>query len=474
MIDSTVRTRFAPSPTGALHLGNARTAMFAWLYARGHGGAFILRSEDTDADRSGTDHLEQLIEALRWLGLDWDEGPDIDGPHAPYVQSGRLQRHRRILEELLDQDRAYPCFCTREELAQARRRREAAGEPPRYTGTCAALGERERTRQRESGRSAVIRLRVPEAGETGHDDLVHGHLRTAWRTIGDFVIAREDGSPVFLFANAVDDADMGISHVFRGEDHLSNTPRQRLLLEALRLGAPADGHLPLVLGAGGRPLAKRDGSASLADLRERGYRPEAIVNHLARIGFTPECDELLPLVDLAARFRLDHVGRAAAHHDPRALGHWQKLSVEALDDATAWHWIESGRPANAVELPVDGIAFTAAIRHNTLLPEDAWYWADRLFAPGSEPDADARAEIERAGPGFFRQALAVDSPSPAEDFRGWVKAVGGVTGARGRDLFRPLRAALTGALAGPELHAVVPLIPPNVVHERLRRAGGGN
>lgn len=474
MTDSTVRTRFAPSPTGALHLGNARTALFAWLYARGHSGAFVLRSEDTDADRSEADHLDRLMGALRWLGLDWDEGPDVGGPHRPYVQSGRRQRHHDCLQRLLEADHAYPCFCTREELAQARRRQEAAGEPPRYPGTCAGLDETEQARQRAAGRSAVIRLRVPESGESGHDDLVHGHLRTSWRTIGDFVIAREDGSPVFLFANAVDDADMDITHVFRGEDHLANTPRQLLVLEALGLPAPAYGHLPLVLGANGRPLAKREGSASLADLRERGYRPKAIVNHLARIGFTPESGDLLPLGELAARFGLDHVGRAAARHDPQALDHWQKLAVEALDDTTAWHWIDSHRPPDAVELPVDGLVFTAAIRHNTLLPEDAWHWAGRLFAPGADPDEEAREEIGRTGGAFFEQALAIDSPSPAEDFRGWAKAVGGATGAKGRGLFRPLRAALTGALAGPELHAVVPLIPPEIVRERLHRAARGN
>jgi len=469
---STVRTRFAPSPTGALHLGNARTALFAWLFARGHGGTFLLRSEDTDVRRSEAAHLQELLAGLRRLGIDWDEGPDIGGPHAPYLQSGRLERHRSCLQQLLDADRAYPCFCTREELAEARRRQVAAGKPPRYPGTCAGLDEPARASRRADGRSAVIRLRVPERGESSHDDLVHARMRTALHTIGDFVIAREDGSPVFLFANAVDDADMGITHVFRGEDHLANTPRQLLLLEALDLAAPAYGHLPLVLGEHGRPLAKREGGASLSQLHERGYLPLAITNHLARIGYTPASDALLGMQDLAAGFEPAGIGRAAARHDPRALDHWQKLAVEALDDEALRDWIEAHRPLDVASLPVDMRTFVEAVRHNVLLPGDAWYWAERLFSPQAGPDREAQAEIERAGRAFFEAALAVESPSPGDDFGAWAKAVGVRAGVKGRDLFRPLRAALTGTLAGPELHAVVPLMTPELVRERLRRATG--
>lgn len=466
----TIRTRFAPSPTGALHLGNARTALFGWLYARGHGGAFVLRSEDTDAARSEHGHLDELLAALRWLGLDWDEGPDCGGPHAPYTQSRRDERHRACLQQLLEADHAYPCFCSREALAEARRRQIAAGRPPRYPGTCARLDETERAQQRAAGHAAVIRLRVAGVGEVAHQDLVHGPLRTATDTIGDFVIAREDGSPTFLFANAVDDADMEISHVFRGEDHLANTPRQLLLLQALGLPAPAYGHLPLVLGGDGRPLAKREGSASLAALRASGYLPIAIVNHLARIGFNPEADELLALDELARRFDLGHVGRAAARHDPQALDHWQKLAVEGLDDATLWDWIERHRPHDAVTLPVAGVDLVAAIRPNVRLPADAWSWAERLFADDPAIDAEAREEIRHAGAGFFDAALALETPPPTVDFRAWADTLGNTLGLRGKALFRPLRAALTGTLAGPELHAVIPLMGHQRVRQRLRCA----
>lgn len=468
MTESTVRTRFAPSPTGALHLGNARTALFSWFHARGHGGSFVLRSEDTDAERSEARHLEAFLPALKWLGLDWDEGPDRGGPHGPYCQSERRDRYQVHLDRLLETDQAYPCFCTRAELAAARQRQVTAGEPPRYPGTCAGLDPQARAEQRAAGRSAVLRLRVPAQGDVEYEDLVHGHLRTALETIGDFVIAREDGTPVFLSANAIDDAEMGITHVFRGEDHLPNTPRQLLLLKALGLPAPAYGHLPLVLGEHGRPLAKREGGASLEALREAGYRPEAVVNHLARIGFTPGSDELLSVGELADRFDLIHVGRAAGRHDLHALNHWQKLAVDRLDDETAWSWLQAHCPEDAVELPVEGTAFTAAVRPNVRLPADAWRWAHKLFATEAEPDEDALAEIRRAGGKFFEKAASIDSPAPTEDFRGWAKAVGAATEVRGKDLYRPLRAALTGALAGPELHAVVPLMPTELVYRRLQ------
>lgn len=470
MATTTVRTRFAPSPTGALHPGNARTALFAWLHARGQGGVFLVRCEDTDAERSEAGHLDALLESLRWLGLDWDEGPDTGGAYGPYHQTQRGELYREHLQRLQHEDRAYPCFCTREELAEVRRQQIAAGRPPRYPGTCAGLGPAEREARRAEGRSAVLRLRVPAEGEIVFEDLVHGSQRTALATIGDFVIARGDDSPTFLFANAVDDALMEISHVLRGEDHLANTPRQLLVLEALGLPAPAWGHLPLVLGEQGRPLSKREGAVSLAQLREAGYLPLAVVNHLARIGFTPGSDELLSLRELASRFDFAHVGRAAARHDPQALEHWQKLAVEALDDAALWAWLEAYRPADATGLPVAGQAFAAAVRPNVHLPADAWQWAYRLFAPDAAPDEQARAEIETAGPAFFEVAGTVDTPAPADDFRAWAQAVGERTGNRGRALYRPLRAALTGTVAGPELHAVVPLMPPELIRRRLQQA----
>jgi len=468
MSDDHVRTRFAPSPTGALHLGNARTALFNWLFARGRGGRLVLRSEDTDVARSDTVHLEGLQRDLHWLGLDWDEGPDIGGPYAPYAQSARMDVYRGYLDQLVAADRAYPCFCTREELEIARRRQRAAGRPPRYPGTCAHLDAAARAQRRAEGREATLRFRVPGEGINGFEDLLRG--RQEWRPgdVGDFVIARSDGTPAFLFANAVDDALMDITHVLRGEDHLSNTPRQVLVLETLALRVPAYGHFPLILGEDDRPLSKRHGAASVADLRDAGYRPEAIVNHLARIGYTPGTEQLATADALARDFEPTRVARSSGRHDPRALDGWQDRALDGLDDRALWDWLEATAPADAPPLPVDGATFVAAVRANVRLPDDAWHWARALFDPAAVPDGDARAEIAAAGPGFFRAALAVETPDPHADFRAWARAVGQASGRRGRGLFRPLRAAITGAVEGPELTAVVPLVPRELFHERLQ------
>lgn len=471
MSGALVRTRFAPSPTGAMHLGNLRTALFNWLFARHCRGAFLVRSEDTDAERSDERHMARMLDGLGWLGLDWDEGPDGAAARGPYRQSERLGLYRGYLDALLAADLAYPCFCTREELAAARHRQLAAGQPPRYPGTCAGLSEAERDERRRAGRPATLRFRVPDTGSIAVEDLVHGHRRYVLADIGDFVIARADGVPAFFFANAVDDALMAVTHVLRGEDHLTNTPRQLLLLAALGLEPPAYGHFPLILGDDGRPLSKRHGAASLDDLRHTGHRPEAVVNHLVRLGYRPGPDTLMDLDALAAGFDLGRVGRAAARHDPQALEGWQRRAVESMDGGALWAWLQEHRPDDAVDPPANGELFAEAVRANVVLPADAWCWARRLFDDAAEPDAEAGREIAAAGPVFFRAAAGVDDPSPAEDFAGWARAVGRATGAKGRTLYRPLRAALTGTVEGPELGAVVPLMPEALVYARLRRSG---
>ena len=467
MNEPPVRTRFAPSPTGALHLGGVRTALFNWLFARARGGRFVLRCEDTDAERSDPALLEALGSHLDWLGLAPDEGPLAGGDHGPYCQSGRGAVYRDALGRLAAAGHTYPCYCTREELAEARRRQLAAGQPPRYPGTCRHLDAAQRAEREAAGRSPAVRFRVPDEGEVAFDDRVLGYQATRLADIGDFIVARSDGAPAFFLANAVDDARMGITDVLRGEDHLANTPRQLLLLAALDLPAPRYGHFGLILDQDHRPLSKRRGGAMLDELRERGQRPEAIVNHLVRIGFAPGSDELLDLAALAGTFAPERVAHGGACHDEAALAHWQRRAVDALDADALWQWIAEARPADATELPVPGPRFAAAVRPNILYPAEAWRWAARLFDPEAEPDADARAEIAAAGPTFFRVAAAVESPAPSEDFRGWAKAVGAAAGVRGRDLFRPLRAALTNAVDGPELAAVVPMIPASIVYRRL-------
>lgn len=471
MAEIPVRTRFAPSPTGALHLGNARTALLNRLFATRYGGRFTLRSEDTDVERSAEHHLERLQGELAWLGLEWEEGPEEGGPHGPYRQSARGEQHGADLARLQAAGQAYPCFCTREELEAARQRQLAAGKPPRYPGTCARLTEAEQAERRAAGRVPTLRFRVPDEGGIAFDDLVYGRQSYRLADIGDFVIARGDGTPAFFFANAVDDARMGVTHVLRGEDHLTNTPRQLLLLEALGLAAPAYGHFGLLLGDDGRPLSKRHGAATVAELREAGYRPEAVTNHLMRVGYTPGAEGLLSLAELAADFEPARLGHGGARHDARQLDSWQHRAIERFDGEAVWHWLQAFRPDDAPELPVSGPRFAAVVQHNIERPADAWRWARQLFDPAAMPDAEAAREIAAAGPPFYRSALAVTDPDPRSDFRAWARAVGEATGTRGRGLFRPLRAALTGAVEGPELADAVALMPADLIEARLREAG---
>lgn len=277
-------TRFAPSPTGALHLGNARTALFSFLLARSSGGRFILRIEDSDRGRGSEAHVSSQLSDLTWLGLSWDAGPDRDDGRGPYRQSERGSIYDGLYERLERQGQAYPCYCTPLELDVARRSQLAAGQPPRYPGTCRGLDAGERAARVAEGRQPALRFRVPEAERVEFDDLVRGPQSVAAASLGDFVLRRADGGAVFFFCNAVDDALMGVTQVLRGDDHLSNTPRQLLLLQALELPAPRYGHLALLVDASGAPLSKRRGSATVGELRERGYLAAAVGNYLLRLG----------------------------------------------------------------------------------------------------------------------------------------------------------------------------------------------
>lgn len=483
MIPSAPVTRFAPSPTGELHLGNVRTALFNWLLARAGKGRFLLRIEDSDRERSEERFVGQLIEDLRWLGLDWDEGPGREGAAGPCRQSAREGLYRPLFERLEAADLAYPCFCTPEELARARTAQMAAGRPPRYPGTCARLSAEQRAERLAEGRRPTLRFRVPPGREIGFEDLVRGPQRFASDDIGDFVIRRADGTAAFFFGNAVDDALMGVTHVLRGEDHLANTPRQLLLLEALDLRAPAYGHLPLILGDDGAPLSKRNGSESIRALRETGFLPAAIVNHLARLGHALSDDPgHQSLEALAARFDLDRLGRSPARHDPQQLLHWQKAAIAAASDAELWDWLRGrcfadGRCIEDLVPPERALEFVHTVRDNIALPVDAHVWAGDLFAETGHHAPDARAEILGAGADFFEQALACLG---AGGFRDFVRALAAATGRKGRALYLPLRAALTGELAdpergslwreGPELGRLWALLGPDRIARRLRLA----
>jgi glutamyl-tRNA synthetase len=453
---SPVITRFAPSPTGSLHLGNARTAFFSHLWARKSGGRFILRIEDTDAERSRLSFRDGLMADMRWLGLDWDEGPDIGGPSAPYSQAERGEFYRKLFAQLELNGRAYPCYCTAEELELSRKLQRMAGKPPRYAGTCRYLTAAQRGERESKGLRAALRFAVPDDQVVEFIDAVHGPQRYASGDIGDFIIRRDDGTSAFFFCNAVDDSVMGVTQVLRGDDHLTNTPRQLLLLDSLGMRRPGYGHVGLLVGADGTPLSKRHGSTSAQEFRERGFLPEAILNLLFRLGHTGDVEGWLPVSDIPAHFRPEHLGRAPARFDESQLAHWQKEAVERMSAAQIAAWLGSGDSPDFVEL----------VRHNVVLPADAAAW--RAVVRGDLPPLgqDERQVIAAAGPAFFTAAAEAFDQS-SSDLKQLTKILKERTGRKGADLYMPLRVALTGQAHGPELASLLKLMAPETARRRL-------
>ncbi|OYV78372.1 MAG: glutamate--tRNA ligase [Chromatiales bacterium 21-64-14] len=469
-----VKTRFAPSPSGFLHLGNARTALFNALWARRAGGVFLLRIEDSDPERSGEEYDQALREDLEWLGLGWQEGPGRSASRGPYRQSERGEVYRHYYHRLEELGHAYPCFCTPDVLEQARAAQLRAGRPPRYPGTCARLSADQVRERHASGLGASLRFRVPPDRNVEFEDLMRGPQRFVTSDLGDFIIRRADGTPAFFFCNALDDALMEVSDVLRGEDHLTNTPRQLLLLQALGLPAPRYGHLSLITGDDGTPLSKRHGARSVRELRESGYRPEALVNYLARVGHTYAEDRLVDLEELARGFDVARLGHAPARYDAAQLRHWQRLALDRLADADLWDWICARGPAEPASLrglvPADKyVAFTATVRANIEFPEDALRWARCLFGEPPSYGEEACAELCVAGIPFFQAALAALAQGPIS-FEALRAALTRELGVKGRALFMPLRVALTTETHGPELARVWDLMGAERVRRRLAAA----
>ncbi|MBI5870601.1 MAG: glutamate--tRNA ligase [Actinobacteria bacterium] len=334
MNDSKPRVRFAPSPTGHLHVGGARTALYNWLYARGQGGSFVLRIEDTDLSRSTDESIRQIISSLRWLGLDWDEGPETGGEFGPYRQMERMDIYREAAESLLDAGKAYRCYCTPEELEASRAAARQKSRDVVYDGRCRSLSTADTVGMEAEGRLPVIRLRTPEDGFTVVRDTIKGDVQFENSTIGDFILVRSSGIPTYNFAVAVDDARMGITHVIRGDDHLPNTPRQIMLLEAMGEKTPAYGHLPLILGPDKTPLSKRHGASAVEEFRNQGYVREALCNYLALLGWSFDGETTLFSVDeLIEKFSLERVGNTASVFDSEKFlwmnGHYIREMEEA-------------------------------------------------------------------------------------------------------------------------------------------------
>ncbi len=451
-----VITRFAPSPTGQMHLGNARTALFNWLAARHDGGRFLLRFEDTDRARAVSGAEDAILADLAWLGLDHD--------CEPWRQSGRTDEYGAAITDLAAHNRIYPCFCSEAELKVQRRAQEQAGRPPRYAGTCAGLDKAEAARRVAAGEAHTLRFRVPRGATIAFTDRVHGEVAFASDDIGDFVVQRSDGSPAFFFANALDDALTGVTLVLRGEDHLSNTPRQIMVLAALGYAPPEYGHLQLILDTGGGPLSKRAGALSVASLRERGYHPLALANYLARVGGHVASDEVLTLDALARTFDPTKFARASAHYDEDQLDHWQRKVLDSLDRDALWAWMGHEVVARVAAARRD--AFIDLVRPNSLFPGDALDWAFVLFDDDPAPQSAAVEILQAADPALFRTALDADTG----DWNTWIGQVRAGTAAKGPALFKPLRAALTGRVDGPELAGIFGLLTPERIRTRLARA----
>jgi nondiscriminating glutamyl-tRNA synthetase len=467
-----LRVRFAPSPTGQLHVGNARTALFNWLLARGSGGTFILRIEDTDAERSTRESEAAILRDLRWLGLDWDEGPDAGGTHGPYRQSERLHLYQSYAKELLSAEAAYYCFCSAAQLDAERQQALADERPARYAGTCRRLSREQAAARIAAGERPAIRFRVPEDRDVVFTDAVRGDVRFQTDVIGDPIIVRADGHPAYNFAVVVDDALMEVTQVIRGEDHISNTPRQVLLYEALGFTPPAFAHLALVMGPDHSPLSKRHGATSVAEFRAKGYLPEALVNYLALIGWSPGGgDELLPIDELARRFSLDRVGHSAGVFDEEKLAwanrHYLKIADPVrLAELSLPYFEEAGVPMTPDGRGIEFLASAMAIASGSVdrlnqVPARLAFLFD--FAPERAlADPAVRDELSAEGARSVIIALAEElGAAPRldrEKFREVANRVKARTGQKGKALFHPIRVVLTGRAEGPELDLAVPAI----------------
>lgn len=472
-----MRVRFAPSPTGHLHLGSARTAIFNWLFARHSEGDFILRIEDTDRVRSTTFFEKAIIEQLAWLGLNWDEGPDIGG-HGAYRQSERADIYRTKAGELLERDLAYRCFCTPKELEASREAQLRAGLPPRYSGTCRDLTSEQIQRFVAEGREAVLRFRMPEE-EIVVDDILHGEVKFDGSDVGDFIIVRSDGSAGFHFAVVVDDSEMGITHVIRGNDHLPNSARHVALFKALAYRVPRFAHFGLIVASDGSKLSKRHGAVSIFEYREAGYVPEAINNYLALLGWSPPGEkEVMGLEELAEAFELAAVTKSPVSFDVARLlwfngQHLRSLPPERVARLALPFLEKAGLPVEDMEGVIAGV--DAALENATLLAEIPTY--ARIFLGSYELQEDARAElaighVPQVLDAFRSLILSVEAwnPESIESILATMRETFKPLGIRGRELFHPVRVALTGQNVGPDLIRTIVLLGKEEAFQRLSRA----
>ncbi len=479
---SEVRTRFAPSPTGNLHVGGAHTALFAWLFARHEGGRFVLRIEDTDEVRSTAESLAAIYDGLHWLGIDWDEGPDVGGPHGPYIQSERLDIYEEHIARLIESGRAYRCYCTPEELEERREIMRARGLPPRYDGKCRALTADETRRLDAQGREFCVRFRVDDQGVTIVEDLVRGEVAFENALMGDFVIQKTSGYPTYHLAVVVDDYLMEITHVIRAEEHLPNTQAHLQLMEALGLAPPQFAHLPLILGTDRTKLSKRHGAVNLMDYREQGFLPEAMRNFLALIGWSPGTDEeILSLDELIEKFTLEGVSRSPGVFDLEKAT-W--LNGEYLKRADAEYIADLIEPELRAEGLIEEdlgperrawlVAVVELMKERTRLLTDFVVWGRYFFTDDYPYDNRARSKWLSREEVPERLELLADRLEGLESWdvdsiEGAIRGLAAELDVGAAKLIHPCRAAVTGQTVGPSLFDLLALVPQKDVVARLRR-----
>ena len=461
----TMRTRFAPSPTGVLHIGGARTALFNWLLARRHGGAFVLRIEDTDTERSTRESIDQIVEAMSWLGLEADEGP--------FLQTDRLERYRAVSRELLDAGLAYRCYCSREDLAAMREEQRSRGLKPRYDGRCRSR------KDAVPGVDPVVRFKTPVGGSVRVRDRIRGDVIFENSELDDLVILRSDGFPTYNFSVVIDDADMGITHVVRGDDHLNNTPRQLNILSALDLQTPEYAHVPMILGADGSRLSKRHGAVSVMDYREAGYLPEAVLNYMVRLGWSHGDQELFEVEEMIRAFSLEQVNESAASFDPDKFlwvnEQWLRRAPSVrLEPLLATFLEDAGMDGADLNTgpPLEEIIDVQRHRARTLVE-----MAEKSRFIYAEPEAYAPKAAKQHLRGValpvlqrLQERLGELGEWNVETTQAAVESVAGELQLKMGKVAQPLRVAVTGEAASPGIGQTLSLIGRAKTLPRLARA----
>ena len=476
---SVVRVRFAPSPTGLLHVGGARTALFNYLFARACGGTYILRIEDTDKERSTEESVQDLLKSLEWLGLSWDEGPGKGGDLGPYFQTERFDLYNDHIDKLLEAGSAYPCFCTPEDLERERADALKNGQTPKYSGRCRDLSKQDIQKKIDSGITPSIRFKIPLDGEIVFEDLIHGETRFDPSLMGDFVIKRSNGYPTYNFTCVVDDALMKITHVLRGDDHLSNTPKQIMLYQALGFELPLFGHLSMILGEDGSRLSKRHGATSVEEFREKGYLPAALTNFLSLLGWSPpdretsENPELLTMEEIISFFSLDRVSKTAAILNREKLDWMNGVYLRALSDEEIIELVPELKRSPFFKDDADMIyRYISATRDYYHFLGDViariddfslWVINKELLTPFKTSAHILLAE------NFLTLTAEKDSLS-TNDAGGLFKELSKRTELKGKDLYHPIRYMLSGKEEGPELIHFLTVLPLKEIRSRIQNS----